>query len=71
LLRPDSARVGRDAARIADEAILHLVVPLGAEVTVTLEIEAKMPHGATDGLVRTVTENRRALQIDGHGFERE
>jgi hypothetical protein len=37
-VRVDSARVGRDAGRIADEVIAHLAV--GAEVTVTIEIEA-------------------------------
>jgi len=70
-VRLDSARVGRDAARIAEEVISHLVAQLGAEVTVTLEIEAKIPHGATDQLVRTVTENCRTLKFDSQGFERE
>ncbi len=36
----DPARVGRDASRIADEVIAHLAGQVGAEVTVTLEIEA-------------------------------
>ena len=35
----DSTRVGRDASRIADEVIAHLAGLLGAEVTVTLEID--------------------------------
>ena len=34
----DSARVGRDAGRIADEVISHLAGLVGARVTVTLEI---------------------------------
>ena len=44
---------------------------MGAEVTVTIEIEARLPGGATDQLVRTVTENSRTLKFDDHGFERE
>ncbi len=67
----DPARVGRDASRIADEVIAHLVGQLGAEVTVTLEIEAKLPGGASDQIVRTVTENSRTLKFTSHGFESE
>ncbi len=64
-------RVGSSAGRIADEVIVHLTGQLGAEVTVTLEIEAKLPNGATDQLVRTVTENSRTLKFDSQGFETE
>jgi hypothetical protein len=65
----DSARVGRDAGRIADEVIAHLSGQVGAEVTVTIEIEAKLPNGASDPLVRTVNENSRTLKFDNFGFE--
>ncbi len=67
----DPARVGRDASRIADEVIAHLAGLLGAEVTVTLEVEAKLPGGASDQIVRTVTENSRTLKFTSHGFESE
>jgi len=67
----DPTRVGRDASRIADEVIAHLVGQVGAEVTVTLEIEAKLPGGASDQIVRTVTENSRTLKFTSHGFESE
>jgi hypothetical protein len=70
-VRVDSARVGRDAGRIADEVIAHLLGQMGAEVTVTIEIDAHLPNGATDQLVRTVTENSRTLKFDSHGFETE
>lgn len=70
-VRVDSTRVGRDAGRIADEVIAHLAGQMGAEVTVTIEIEARLPNGATDQLVRTVTENSRTLKFDSHGFETE
>ena len=67
----DATRTGRDAGRIADEVITHLTGLVGANVKVTLEIEADIPAGAPDHVVRTVTENSRTLKFDSHGFERE
>ncbi|GMV81896.1 MAG: hypothetical protein AMXMBFR7_30800 [Planctomycetota bacterium] len=67
----DTARVGRDAGRIADEVISHLAGLMDAQVTVTLEIEAKIPNGAPDNVVRTVTENSRTLKFTSQGFEEE
>jgi len=67
----DPTRVGRDASRIADEVIAHLAGQVGAEVTVTLEIAVKLPDGASDQLVRTVTENSSTLKFTSHGFESE
>ncbi|MBM3465143.1 MAG: ATP-binding protein, partial [Armatimonadetes bacterium] len=67
----DPARVGRDASRIADEVIAHLAGQVGAEVTVTLEIEARLPNGASEQIVRVVTENGRTLKFDSQGFEKE
>lgn len=67
----DTARVGRDASRIADEVIAHLAGLVGAEVKVTLEVEAMMPDGASDQVVRTVTENSRTLRFISQGFEKE
>ena len=67
----DPARVGRDAGRISDEVIAHLVGLMGSEVKVTLEIEAEIPDGAPDNVVRTVTENSRTLKFMSHGFEEE
>ena len=67
----DPARVGRDASRIADEVIAHLAGQVGAEVTVTLEVEAILANGASDQIVRTVTENSRTLKFTSHEFEEE
>jgi hypothetical protein len=67
----DMTRVGRDASRIADEVIAHLSSLVGARVTVTLEVEATMPAGASDQVVRTVTENARTLKFTSQGFEKE
>jgi hypothetical protein len=67
----DPTRVGRDAGRIAEEVISHLVGQVGADVSVRLEIAADLPKGASDQVVRTVTENSRTLKFDTHGFERD
>jgi hypothetical protein len=68
----DSARVGRDAGRIADEVVTHLVGLVGSSVRVTLEIEADIPEGASENVVRTVTENGRTLKFEPNsGFETE
>ncbi len=67
----DSLRAGRDASRIADEVIQHLTKLVEAEVEITLEIQAKLPDGASDKTVRDVTENCRTLQFREFGFEEE
>ena len=67
----DSTRVGRDAGRIAEEVIAHLASLPGAEVRVTLEIDASIPDGASENVVRTVTENARTLKFGSQGFETE
>ena len=64
-------RAGRDAGKIAEEVIAHLVGQTGANVTVTIEIEAHLPAGVGDQVVRTVTENCRTLKFTSHGFESE
>ena len=67
----DATRTVRDASRVADEVITHLAGLVGANVTVTLEIDAQIPNGAPDHVVRAVTENSRTLKFSSHGFERE
>jgi predicted AAA+ superfamily ATPase len=64
-------RAGRDASKIADEVITHLVGLVGSSVRVTLEIEAEIPGGAPENVVRTVTENSRTLKFTSQGFESE
>jgi hypothetical protein len=67
----DPARVGRDASRIADEVISHLSALVGSDVRVTLDIQAEIPAGAPEQVVRTVTENSRTLKFTSQGFEKE
>jgi predicted AAA+ superfamily ATPase len=65
----DAARLGKEAGRIAEEVVSHLAGLIGANVKVTLEIEAEIPNGAPDNVVRTVTENARTLKFKNQGFE--
>ncbi|MCY4079348.1 MAG: Swt1 family HEPN domain-containing protein [Caldilineaceae bacterium] len=67
----DPTRAGRDASQIADEVISHLSGLTGAEVRLTLEIEAEIPDGAPDEVVRIVNENSRTLKFSDSGFEKE
>jgi hypothetical protein len=42
---------------------------MSSTVKVTLEIEAEIPSGAPDDVVRTVTENCRTLKFTNQEFE--
>ncbi len=70
-VRLSPTRLGKDAASIAEEVVAHLQSQKDAEVEVTLEIHARVPGGASESLVRTVTENARTLKFDSMGFEEE
>lgn len=65
-------RLSHDADQVAREVVTHLTSLLGADVRVTLEIAADVPAGVPDDIVRTVTENCRALRFSSNsGFETE
>ena len=64
-----ATRAGADAGLVAQEVIAHLAGLVGATVKVTLEIEAEIPGGVPEHVVRTVTENGRTLKFTSHGFE--
>jgi hypothetical protein len=51
--------------------IAHLAGLVGSKVKVTLEIEAEIPTGAPENVVRIVTENSRTLKFVNQEFERE
>jgi hypothetical protein len=67
----DTLRVSRDAGRIAEEIVQHLSTLASANVRVRLEIDAEMPNGIPDNVVRTVFENCRTLTFISQGFEEE
>ncbi|URR36249.1 DUF499 domain-containing protein [Thermosynechococcus sp. HN-54] len=65
----DPLRVNRDVATIASEVIQHLIALDGATVKVTLEIEAEVPRGVPENVVRTVMENCKTLKFKSQSFE--
>ncbi|MGH2970478.1 MAG: AAA+ family ATPase, partial [Solirubrobacteraceae bacterium] len=66
----DPTRMTRDASEVAEAVVAHLNGLLGASVRVTVEIDAELPDGVSDDVVRTVTENAGVLKFDaGSGFE--
>src|SRR5262249_51305984 len=65
----DPTRFSRDAAKIAEEVLQHLTSLVGADVSVTVEIQANVASGVPDDTVRTVTENCRTLKFQNFGFE--
>jgi hypothetical protein len=65
----DPTRLSRDVDLIASSVVQHLSGLLDASVKITIEIDAEIPSGAPDNVVRTVTENCRTLKFDQHGFD--
>jgi hypothetical protein len=62
------ARVGHDASKVAEEVISHRHGIVGSQVRVTLEIEAEVPAGVPEQVVRIVAENSRALRLRARGL---
>lgn len=65
----DPQRAMRDTTTIVNEVVQHLTALADANVRVTIDIEADLPSGAPDQVVRTVTENCRNLKFKTSGFE--
>jgi hypothetical protein len=65
----DATRLSRDVDTIASAVVQHLTSLLDANVSVTIEINADVPSGTPDNVVRTVTENCRTLKFQSAGFE--
>jgi len=65
----DATRLSRDVDLIASSVVQHLAGLLDAKATITMEIEAEIPSGAPDSVVRTVTGNCRTLKFENSGFE--
>jgi predicted AAA+ superfamily ATPase len=65
----DALRLGAKAGEISEAVVAHLAGLPKAKVRVSLEIEAEMPEGASEQVVRIVTENCRTLKFKSQGFE--
>ena len=66
-----AARINRDVGTIANEVLQHLASLPNSEITVTVEIQARVPGGVPDNVVRTVSENCRTLKFKNQSFEKE
>ncbi len=64
----EPVRMLRDAGEIA-EAIVAQLDRAGANVTISVEIEATTEDGFPDDVRRTVSENARTLKFEAHEFE--
>jgi hypothetical protein len=67
----DPARTERMRHESPEEVIAHLIALVGADVSVTLEIQAEVRSGFPDKVVRTVTENGRTPKFSQKGFEKD
>lgn len=65
----DALRLFRDIENIEQEIIKHLTDLPGAEVEVTIQINAKLPHGFTTELMRVISENSRTLKFRNSDFD--
>ena len=65
----DPDRSNRDMGQVVDEVLQHLTTLPGGKVTVTVEIQARMPEGVPDDVRRVIDENCRTLDFESHGFE--
>jgi hypothetical protein len=70
-VKVDAARISRDVGTIANEIIQHLASLPNSEIAVTVEIQAHIPGGVPDNVVRTVSENCKTLKFKGQSFEQE
>ncbi len=66
----EATQLAARAELIAKEVLKHLATLPGARVTVTLEVHAEMPEGASTEVVRNVRENCRTLGIADASFEK-
>ena len=70
-IKIDAARMNRDASTISQEVVQHLAGLLTANVEITLDIQATIPEGVPDNVVRIVSENCRTLKFTQHDFAAE
>ena len=67
----DATRLGRDAGKISEEVLTHLISLIGAKAKIVLEIEVEVPGGIPKDKMETITENCKSLKFKSHGFEAE
>jgi len=58
-----------DVSKVAQEVIKHLMALNGANVRITLEVQADVPDGVPDDVKRTVSENCKTLKFTNFDFD--
>ncbi len=66
----DATRLERDTHRLVSEVIQHVTGLMGADVNVSIEVNAKFDNNIPDDIIRTVSENCRTLGVN-FSFEEE
>ena len=66
-----AARLSSSAGQIGDEIVQHLKALVDSEVEITIEIQASVPGGIPESVVRTISENARTLKFEKFEFEEE
>ena len=64
-------KMSSDTGKISDEVVQHLAAIFGSQINITLDIEAIIPNGVDENIVRTVNENCRTLKFRDFGFEKQ
>lgn len=67
----DPIRAARDAQQVIDEVVQHLTSLTGANVEITMDIQANVPNGVPENVVVIVSENCKTLKFTAQGFEEE
>ena len=65
----DSTRVIKNISGLMDEVINHLTAINGASVEIKLIVDANIPGGTPQSIVRTITENCKTLKVEDFGFD--
>lgn len=65
----DSTRVIKNISGLMDEVINHLTAINGASVEIKLIVDASIPEGTPQSIVRTITENCKTLKVEDFGFD--
>ncbi len=65
----DPLELSTQAGKIHEAVVAFLQRLDGADVKLTLDVEATRAAGFPDDVVRTVSENANTLKFQGHGFE--
>lgn len=67
-LRVSPTKLVPETNKFSHEVLSHLAAKLGARVEITIDVQADLEEGFDPDTIRVVTENLRALKVDG-GFE--